>query len=86
MRPALPYPLFVSIPDTCRMLGCGETTLRRYVEAGDLHLVHIASRSLLATAEVFQFSNNLARKAGVGVDPTKALLIDGAPDLAGSVS
>ena len=68
-RQPVTTPLFVSFADARQMLGgIGDTTLRSYVEAGDLRIVKIKSRSMFATAEICQFSSNIAQKAGVGVD------------------
>jgi hypothetical protein len=55
------------------MLGCGETTLRGYVDTGQLHLVHHGTRSVLAVAEICELATRLASEAGVETDPAVAL-------------
>ncbi len=61
------------------MLGCGETTLRGYVDTGQLHFVHHGRRSVLSVAEVCEFAARIARASGVETDPIDALKVFCAP-------
>jgi len=56
---------FVSVARAAMMLGCGRSTLYRYVHSGDIHLVHHGRRSVVAVIEVDRLATKLAVEAGV---------------------
>jgi hypothetical protein len=61
-------PVFVSIIDASRLLGCGRSSIYEYAKSGDLHLVHHGRRSVIAIGELNQLSRRLADQAGVPAD------------------
>jgi hypothetical protein len=67
------YPLFVPVPEACKMFGCGKTTFYTYVNTGKIHLVHHGRKSVVSVAEICELAAQLARDAGISVDPAAAL-------------
>jgi len=61
-------PILVTLEDAARLLGCGKTTLYRYVRSGDLHIIHHGKRSTVAVAEIHRLAHQLAHEAGVPSD------------------
>lgn len=48
----LPAPLAHRIPDACRRLGIGRSTLYELIKAGELRTVKIGSRTLIPEADL----------------------------------
>lgn len=57
-------PLLVSIPETCRLLSLGRTSVYELIEAGDLRVIRVGRRVLVPTAELDRVIEQ--RMPGVG--------------------
>jgi len=56
---------FVSVREAALRLGCGRSTLYRYVHTGDLHLIHHGRRSVVAVVEIDRLAKRMGERAGV---------------------
>lgn len=59
-------PLANKIPEACRRLGVGRTSLYALVKAGEIHVIKVGSRTLIPESELQRFVEGqlAARKAG----------------------
>ena len=50
------------------MLGIGRTTIYQHVHGGDLHLIKIGRRSVVAVVEIERLAARLATEAGIDLN------------------
>lgn len=54
-------PLFHQVPDACRRLGVGRSTIYELIASGKLKSVTIGRRRLIAASEIQRFADELTR-------------------------
>ena len=54
-------PLFHQIPDACRLLGVGRSSIYELIASGRLASVSIGRRRLIAASEIERFAADLTR-------------------------
>ena len=57
------------IPDACDALGVSRATLYRLIDAGEIEVVHIGSRTLVPTDALEAFVQRLRERAADGAAP-----------------
>ena len=57
------YPIAVTVPEACKMLGLGRTTIYTLINEGKLKPRKSGSRTLFLVSELQAFANNLPEAA-----------------------